>query len=66
VLVALAGATSILLGFGKNSRACGFPGILHTSMMALASPFPKYSSTHNKIIMLALRFAYGLCSLSKV
>jgi hypothetical protein len=61
VLVSLAGVASIFFGLGKNSRAYCFFGILHTVMMALASPFMKYSSAQNKIMMLALIFSYGLC-----
>ena len=66
VLVDLAGAASVLLGLGKNSGACWFYGILLTSMLALTSPFMNCSSAPNKIMMLALRFDYRLCFLSKV
>jgi hypothetical protein len=66
VLVSLAGVASIFPGLGKNSRTQCFPGILHTSMMALASAFMKYSFSQNKILMLALSFAYGMFFLYKV
>jgi hypothetical protein len=66
VLVSLAGVASIFLGLGKNSGACWFSGILLTGMLALTSPFMNCSSAPNKIMMLALRFSYRLCFLSKV
>jgi hypothetical protein len=66
VLVALAGVASVLLSLGKNSGACWFSGILLTGMLALTSPFMKCSFAPNKIMMLALRFAYKLCLFSEV
>jgi hypothetical protein len=66
VLVTLAGVASVLLGLGENSGACWFSGILLTGMFALTSPFMNCSSAPNKIMMLALRFAYRLCLLSEV
>jgi hypothetical protein len=65
MLVALVGVASIFLGLGKNSCACGFPSIIHIGMMALTSPFMKYSSAHNKIMMLDLIFSYKMCLLSE-
>jgi hypothetical protein len=65
VLVSLAGVASIFLGLGKNSYAYWFSGILHTGMMALTSPFMKYSSAQNKIMRLALRFTCRLYLLPK-
>jgi hypothetical protein len=60
-LIALAGAASVLLGLGKNSRDYWVSGILHTCMIALTSPFMKYNSAQNKVMRLALIFSYRLC-----
>jgi hypothetical protein len=38
-----------------------FPGILHTCMIALTSPFMKNNSAQNKVMRLALAFSYRLC-----
>jgi len=65
-LIALAGASSTLLGLGKNSSTYWFFGILNTGMIALTSPFMKYNSAHNKIMRLDLRFTWRLCVLLKL